>query len=92
MNAKLFRASLRLTEQELADACGVDRQTVARWESDDAEFPVKFLRLIQLFCASPESRPEVTPELLAGAMVLLFNKMERILASQKAIYDLLTER
>jgi len=31
---KEIRKHLKMTQQELADAIGVDRVTVARWESD----------------------------------------------------------
>lgn len=36
---KDFRAKLGLTQQQLADALSVDRNTVARWERDERAIP-----------------------------------------------------
>lgn len=88
MNAKLFRASLGVSQQDLAEACGLERETIARWESEDADFPARYLRLLGFLFARPECRPELTPELLADGMALLLTKMERFLAAQKTMSDL----
>jgi DNA-binding XRE family transcriptional regulator len=41
---KAFRAKVEITQQELAEALGVDRNTIARWERNERAIP-PFLHL-----------------------------------------------
>lgn len=45
--------TLKLTQQELADRLGVQRNTVARWEMGIRRMPLTAERLLRILAASP---------------------------------------
>lgn len=43
MTLKSLRVRIGMTQQDVAEKLGVDRQTIGRWEKDSGPMPVKFM-------------------------------------------------
>jgi len=56
MTLKSLRVRIGMTQQDVAEKLGVDRQTIGRWEKDSGAMPVKFVYIFSELYKYPMNR------------------------------------